>query len=268
MADEKLQKEEINETEKVKENQTKDPSCTTVEPKGQKAKISWQRFLFPNIHMDGWKFVGLAALFAIVLGVISTPLGVLGWLLTAFVFFFFRDPDRVTPVGDNFVVSPADGLVNAIVMAPPPPELEMGDEPVVRVSIFLSLFNVHINRVPATGTITRLIYIPGKFFNASLDKASKYNERQIVAMKTTQENQNLVFVQIAGLVARRILCDLNEGDKVIAGQKFGLIRFGSRMDVYLPKGVEPQVVCGQEVVAGETVIADIAIKHGRKGEIR
>ncbi|MBR7158957.1 MAG: phosphatidylserine decarboxylase [Alphaproteobacteria bacterium] len=256
MADEKLQNENNKQAEKAPEENT------------QKAKMSWQRFIFPNIHMDGWKFVGLAALFAIVLGVISAPLGVIGWILTAYVFFFFRDPDRVTPIGDNFVISPADGLVNAITMAPPPAELEMGEEPVVRVSVFLSVFNVHINRVPATGTITRLVYIPGKFFNASLDKASKYNERQLVAMKTAHGHQDLVFVQIAGLVARRILCDLNEGDKVVSGQKFGLIRFGSRMDIYLPKGVEPQVVCGQEVVAGETVIADMAIKGGRKGEVR
>jgi phosphatidylserine decarboxylase len=144
----------------------------------------------------------------------------------------------------------------------------MGDEPVVRISIFLSLFNVHINRVPVTGKVDKLVYIPGKFLNASLDKASTDNERQLVKMTAAYKDMPIAFAQIAGLVARRVLCDLKEGEQVKAGERFGLVRFGSRVDVYLPKGVESLVVCGQEVVGGETVLADLSGKTARKGEVR
>lgn len=240
----------------------------TTAPVGQKAKVSWQQFILPNIHLDGWKFVGIAAGISFVLSFISGILGILGALVTMFIFYFFRDPERITPTDENLVIAPADGIVTAITTCPPPPELNMDSTPVVRISIFLSLFNVHVNRVPATGKIEKLFYIPGKFFNASLDKASKYNERQLVSMTTSYQNLPLAFTQIAGLVARRIVCGLDEGQMVESGQKFGLVRFGSRMDVYLPQGVEALVVCGQETIAGETVIADMAVKTGRTGEIR
>lgn len=264
------QKSEEIKTEQQTVNQseakTSDTSCSC--PTVQKAKISWQQFILPNIHLDGWKFVGIAAAVSFILCFISGVLGTLGFLVALFIFYFFRDPERITPTDENLVIAPADGMVSAITVCPPPPELSMGNTPVVRISIFLSLFNVHVNRVPASGKIDKLVYVPGKFFNASLDKASKYNERQLVSMTASYQNLPLAFSQIAGLVARRIICGLDEGQEVKGGEKFGLIRFGSRMDVYLPAGVEALVVCGQETIAGETVIADMAVKSGRKGEIR
>jgi phosphatidylserine decarboxylase len=227
-----------------------------------------QAVLVP-INRDGWPFIAAFALISILLGsLVSEPLGWLGALATAWCVFFFRDPDRVTPARGNLVVSPADGLVQMIQPAVPPSELGMTPGPLTRVSVFLNVFDVHVNRVPADGVVTRLAYRPGKFFNAALEKASELNERQSVRM-TMSDGREMAFVQIAGLVARRIRCDLKEGQALRAGERFGLIRFGSRVDVYLPSGAQPLVALGQRMIAGETVIADLASNEpARDGEVR
>ena len=207
------------------------------------------------IHREGWPFIGIFLAVTIVLGWLWTPLLVPGGILTAWCTYFFRNPDRVTPTAGGLIVSPA-GVVQMIEAAPPPAELEMGPAPLTRVSVFMNVFNVHVNRIPTDGTITGLSYRPGKFLNASLDKASIDNERQSVRM-TTAQGHDIAFVQIAGLVARRILCTLKTHQAVRAGERFGMIRFGSRVDVYLPDGVAPRVCVGQLCVAGETVLADL-----------
>lgn len=230
--------------------------------------ISWRRYILPNIHNEGWKFVGIFAAITALLAMIWQPLGWIGLVLTVWCFYFFRDPERVTPDKPDLVVSPADGTVQMITKVKAPEELGLGDAKFTRVSVFMSVFNVHVNRAPAEGKILKSVYVPGKFLNATLDKASKDNERQILAMKT-KGGKTLCFVQIAGLVARRILCEATEGMEYKAGERFGLIRFGSRLDVYLPEGVEPQVCLGQTMVAGETVIADLGSKAPQmKGIIR
>jgi phosphatidylserine decarboxylase len=228
-----------------------------------------RRAVLAPIHRDGWPFIAAFALIALLLGTaVSEPLGWVGALATAWCVFFFRDPERVTPQRGNLVVSPADGLVQMIQPAVPPSELGMAPGPLTRVSIFLNVFDVHVNRVPADGVVTRLAYRAGKFFNAALEKASELNERQSVRL-TTPDGRELAFVQIAGLVARRIRCDLKEGQPVRAGERFGLIRFGSRVDVYLPQGAAPLVAIGQRMVAGETVVADLASREApRGGEVR
>lgn len=182
------------------------------------------------------------------------PLGLAGGVVALWSVWFFRDPERQAPTIPGAIVSPADGRLLPVVRAVPPEELGMGAAPLTRVSIFMNIFNVHVNRVPADGEITVVHYRPGRFFNASFDKASIHNERQAFLMKTTA-GHDLAFVQIAGLIARRIRSTLSVGDKVLAGERFGLIRFGSRVDVYLPDGVAPLVSEGQHMVAGETVIA-------------
>ncbi len=209
----------------------------------------------PPLHREGWKFVAIFAVVTLVLFQLHDTLGWIGTVATAWCAYFFRDPVRVSPSREGLVLSPADGLVSMITKAAPPKELEMGDTPLTRISIFLNVFNVHVNRVPAAGTITKLHYVAGKFLNASLDKASEDNERQLVKMKTTQ-GKEIAFVQIAGLIARRILCHISENQTVKSGERFGLIRFGSRMDVYLPEGVEPLVIVGQTAIGGETILAD------------
>ncbi|MCW8951471.1 MAG: phosphatidylserine decarboxylase [Rhodospirillales bacterium] len=220
------------------------------------------------INPAGWPFVLAFAAGAIVLSFIAEPLGWIGVILTAWCAYFFRDPERVTPTREGLIISPADGVVQLIDKAAPPPELELGDEPRTRVCVFMNVFNVHVNRVPTDGVITRLAYRPGKFLNASLDKASEFNERQSVAMKAT-DGRDIAFVQIAGLVARRIKCDIVEGQQVKAGERFGLIRFGSRVDVYMPDDVEPLVALGQIMVAGETVLADMkGAEPARDGTVR
>ena len=226
------------------------------------------RSVLVPIHRAGWPFVGIALAAAVLLGLIWGPLFWLGLLLTAYCVYFFRNPPRVTPTRVGLVIAPADGMVLPIERAVPPPELELGDQPLTRVSIFLNIFNVHVNRVPVDGTITALSYRPGKFVNASLDKASVDNERMSLKV-TTYDGVDLGFIQIAGLVARRIICELKVGEPVRAGQVFGLIRFGSRMDVFLPEGVAPLVVPYQTTVAGETVIADLqSDESARQGEER
>jgi len=208
------------------------------------------------IHRAGWPFVAGALIAAVLLGLFWTPLLWLGLIVAGFCAYFFRDPPRVVPVREGLIVSPADGKLLPIVEAVPPAELEMGDEPLTRLSIFLNVFNVHINRVPIEGEVTGLSYNKGSFVNASLDKASELNERMSVKVKTS-DGREVVFVQIAGLVARRIICNLQVGQQIRTGEVFGLIRFGSRTDIYLPKGVAPLVATGQTMVGGETVLADL-----------
>ena len=207
------------------------------------------------VHRAGWPFIAAGLALSVVLGFLAQPLLWLGLLLTAWMVFFFRDPPRVTPDGDDLAVSPADGTVSAIALRRPPPEMELGDEPRTCISVFLNVFDVHVNRAPVGGRITRLAYHPGKFLNAALDKASDENERQSYRIETAGGDA-YGFVQIAGLVARRIVRFVEEGDVVETGQRVGLIRFGSRCDVYLPQGVVPLVAVGQRAVGGETVLAD------------
>jgi phosphatidylserine decarboxylase len=207
------------------------------------------------IHRAGWPFIAGSLVLAVVLGLLWTPLFWLGLLVTAWVCYFFRDPARVTPQAPGIVVSPADGLVQAVTPRRPPPELELGDAPLTCISVFLNVLDVHVNRAPVGGRITRLAYHPGKFLNASADKASEENERQSFRIETS-DGQIVGLVQIAGLIARRILRFVEQGEVVAAGERVGLIRFGSRCDVYLPDGVTPQVLVGQRAVAGETVLAD------------
>ena len=215
--------------------------------------ISLQKYIFPNINQDGWKFVSIFALITALLGLLWTPLGLIGVVLT------------VTPKIKDVVVSPADGVVQMITRVTGPQELSMNTKTYNRISIFMSVFNVHVNRAPATGEIVKTNYIKGKFFNASLDKASKDNERQLIAMKTSS-NKTIAFVQIAGLVARRIVCLAKEGDKYEAGDRFGWIRFGSRLDVYLPTDVEPLVCVGQTMIAGETILANLTAEKQERPE--
>ena len=224
------------------------------------------------INREGYAFVTLFGIVTVALGLVCEPLWIPGLILTAWCAYFFRDPDRVTPTRPGLVIAPADGVVQMIRDVPPPPELEMGDTPMTRVSIFMNVFNVHVNRSPIDGTITKLHYRPGKFLNASMDKASVDNERMSLVAEN-ERGQQVAFVQIAGLVARRILCDAQLGDDLKAGERFGMIRFGSRVDVYLPKGVVPLVCENQLTVAGETVLADLGSgqrgKEGpRQGEVR
>ena len=230
--------------------------------------ISWRRYILPNIHNEGWKFVGLFAAVTALLAIIWSPLGWIGLILTAWCYFFFRDPERVTPQIKDVVVSPADGIVQMITEVEGPEELAMNNQKYNRVSVFMSVFNVHVNRAPAEGKITKAVYVPGKFINATLDKASKDNERQLLAMKTSS-GKDIAFVQIAGLVARRIVCDAASGQEYKAGERFGMIRFGSRLDVYLPLEIKPQVVVGQTMIAGETIIANLTSGAAEiSGEVR
>lgn len=208
------------------------------------------------VHPEAWLFVAGFAIISLVLGQVWSPLGWIGLVLTLWCIFFFRDPVRMVPEREGLVVSPADGLVQKIVDVVPPAELGLGEEPLTRISIFLNVFDVHINRIPIKGTITALHYIPGTFVNASLDKASEDNERQLIAI-TTDDDKKFGVVQIAGLVARRIKCDLKDNQTVRTGERFGLIRFGSRTDIYLPAGVKPHVIVGQRAIGGETIIADV-----------
>lgn len=220
------------------------------------------------IHKAGWPFVAGFAAVSVILGVLWMPLFWIGLLATSWCAFFFRDPPRVTPLGEGLVVSPADGRVQMITSALPPEELELGSVPLPRISIFLNVFDVHINRVPVDGRVVAEAYRPGTFVNAALDKASDENERQLIGLETAA-GQRLGLVQIAGLVARRIVCRLEVGQNVRAGERFGLIRFGSRVDVFLPAGTAPLVAVGQRAIGGETVLADLTSQTPpRAGEVR
>ncbi|MGV7213851.1 phosphatidylserine decarboxylase [Bradyrhizobium sp. UFLA05-112] len=209
----------------------------------------------PPIHKEGYPFIGIFALASLFLFWLWSPLGWIGTLLTVWCALFFRDPVRVTPVREGLVVSPADGRVSMITMALPPAELGLGDRPLPRVSIFMSVFNCHVNRAPIAGRIDRIAYRPGLFINAELDKASEDNERNSLVISSAQGR--IGVVQIAGLIAKRIVCFVKEGQSIGAGERFGLIRFGSRLDVYLPLGTRALVSEGQTAIAGETVLADI-----------
>lgn len=216
--------------------------------------LSCKRFLCPPMNPEGGRFVLAAAVLTLLATLLWQPFAAPGLLLTLGVYLFFRDPERVPPLDPQAVVSPADGIVCLLAQTPIPAALGAGDAPVWRVSVFMSVLNVHVNRMPASGTILKTHDIPGTFLNASLDKASEDNERHLYLMRT-DAGQTLAFVQIAGLIARRIVCFVREGQTLARAERFGLIRFGSRVDVYLPPGVEPAVRVGQIMVAGETVIA-------------
>jgi phosphatidylserine decarboxylase len=209
------------------------------------------------VHREGYPFVGVFALASLILFLIWSPLGWIGTVLTIWCALFFRDPVRVTPVREGIVVAPADGRVEAIMNAPPPPELGMGERPLPRVSILMSVFDCHVNRSPVTGRIEEIAYHEGAFLSADLDKASDENERNSFLISTPAAR--IAVVQIAGLVARRIVCFVRKGTTVGAGERIGMIRFGSRVDVYLPEGVRPLVAEGQTAIAGETIIADLRL---------
>ena len=214
------------------------------------------RTFIKPMHPEGRRFVAAFGFATAVLFVVWEPLGWVGLGLTVWCYYFFRDPVRVTPLREGLVISPADGVVSLIEPAAPPPELGMGPAPLTRVSVFMSVFDCHVNRAPVPGVVAKVAYRPGKFLNASLDKASEHNERMSLAV-TLADGRQVAFVQIAGLVARRIVCFVNEGRQLVTGERFGLIRFGSRVDVYLPEGVAPLVAVGQRMIAGETVLADL-----------
>lgn len=211
--------------------------------------------IFVPIHREGHAIIAVFAVVAVIAMLLWEPLGWIGFGLTGWCVYFFRDPDRYTPLRKGLTISPADGVVSSVDPAVPPPELEMGDDERPRVSIFMNVFNVHVNRSPVDGTIVKQVYTPGLFVNATLDKASEDNERMAMHLNT-ETGKDIAVVQIAGLIARRIVYDVEEGDVLQAGQRFGIIRFGSRVDVYLDDGMVPLVSVGQKMVAGETVIAD------------
>jgi len=217
-------------------------------------------FLKP-MHPEGLRFVGAFGAVSALLFFLWAPLGWIGVGLTVWCYYFFRDPRRAVPTREGLVLSPADGVVSLIQPAVPPEELGLGPAPRTRVSVFMSVFNCHVNRAPVAGTVTAVAYRPGKFLNASLDKASTDNERNAVLLRM-EDGRDIAVVQIAGLVARRILCFVRPGKDMRAGERFGLIRFGSRLDVYLPDGVAPKVAVGQTMIAGETVIADLLESGG------
>lgn len=209
------------------------------------------------MHREGLRFVAIFAAATVGLFWLSGFLGWVGVGLTIWCYYFFRDPRRTTPTRDGLIVSPADGVVSLIEAAVPPGELGMSDQALTRVSVFMNVFNCHVNRAPVSGEVSALAYRPGKFLNASLDKASVDNERNSLCL-TMADGREVAVVQIAGLVARRIVCFVKPRQNLATGERFGLIRFGSRLDVYLPEGVSPLVCLGQTCVAGETVIADLA----------
>jgi phosphatidylserine decarboxylase len=240
-------------------------AMTELDPatSGTPPTIKWR---FPTVHPEGHKYVAVAAILCVIFAfmaweTLAWPMG----LVTIWVAAFFRDPIRTVPQGDNLIVAPADGLVTLIRQVAPPREMaELGSEPMTRVSIFMSVFDVHINRTPISGTVKSVVYVPGKFLNADLDKASEDNERQHILVERG-DGVRVGFTQIAGLVARRIVPFVKNGDTVVAGQRIGLIRFGSRVDVYLPAGTAPNVALGQRTVAGETVLGTIGNGEAARG---
>jgi phosphatidylserine decarboxylase len=213
------------------------------------------RQVLAPIHPDGWKFIALGALATLLLWLLWGPFGWLALMLTLWIAYFFRDPWRVTPTRPGLLISPADGIVVSLAPAVPPTELNLGDQPIPRVGIFLNLFDVHIARAPIGGRLAAMRYTKGRFINASLDKASEHNERLALRL-APDEGPEIAFVLIAGLVARRIVCTAHEGQLLAVGERIGLIRFGSRVDVYCPPPYVPLVVVGQRTIAGETVLAD------------
>jgi phosphatidylserine decarboxylase len=212
------------------------------------------------IHREGYPFIGVFALATILLFFIWAPLGMIAALATLWVVYFFRDPPRVTPLADGLVVAPADGRISLITHAVPPAELALGEAPLPRISIFMSVFDCHVNRSPVTGRVERMVYRPGKFLNADLDKASEDNERRALVIDAA--GTRIGVVQIAGLIARRIVPFVREGDVIGAGERIGMIRFGSRVDVFLPNNVKLMVGRGQVATAGETVLAELGAGEG------
>jgi phosphatidylserine decarboxylase len=224
---------------------------------------SIRRQLTP-IHPEGYLFIAIFAAAALLLGWLWAPLGWIGWILTAWCIYFFRDPPRTTPIRDGLVISPADGRVDLVGHFVPPAELELGDKPLPRITVFMSVFDCHVNRAPVAGRISKVAYKPGLFLSADLDKASEDNERSGMVIDT--DKGRFGVVQIAGLLARRIVPfdNAKEGVAITAGERYGLIRFGSRVDVYLPEGAKPLVGVGQKAIAGETVLADIAARDPQR----
>lgn len=208
---------------------------------------------FSPIHPEGYPFIAAFFIGSLVLGWIWSPLFWFGLVLTLWCIYFFRDPERITPVSADIVVSPADGKISSVGPVVPPQELGLPQEEMIRISIFMDVFSCHINRIPIDGTIKSIQYYAGRFANAEFDKASEHNERNGLLIAT--KHGNVGVVQVAGLVARRIVCWGKTGDEVVAGKRFGLIRFGSRLDVYLPAGIRIRVSAGQKAIAGETVLA-------------
>lgn len=223
------------------------------------------RKTFVPVHKEGWPFVAGFFVVALILGLIWDPLFWIGLALTGWCAYFFRDPQRITPLNDDWVISPADGIVSAVGPAVPPSELGLGDSERLRISVFMNVFSVHINRAPVRGRVQSVVYKPGQFLNADLDKASRENERNGIVIKT--DHGPVASVQIAGLVARRILCWTQEGAALAAGERFGMIRFGSRVDVYLPDSFAAAVATGQTAIAGETVLARVASDPAHDGVI-
>ena len=209
--------------------------------------------IFPKVHREGHKFLVIAAAVTFILLLISNFLGLIGFVLTVWVFYFFRDPDRFPINDENYLISPADGVVSQIIETNGPKELGLQEKKFTRVSIFMNVFNCHVNRVPSSGKISQIFYKPGKYLNASLDKASEDNERNYVKLKNSN-GEELILVQIAGLIARRIVCEIKENEEIKQGERFGMIRFGSRVDLYF-KNKKVLVKLGQHVVAGESLIA-------------
>jgi phosphatidylserine decarboxylase len=219
------------------------------------------RRTFAPLHPDGFKFVFAGALATVVLLLLWAPAGWPAAIATLWIAYFFRDPWRVTPTRPGLLISPADGIVLSITSAVPPPEIALGEAAIAKIGIFLNIFDVHVTRAPVGGKVAATRYRKGRFVNASLDKASEENERMAIRI-APPEGPEVVFVQIAGLVARRIVCGLREGQQVAAGQRIGIIRFGSRVDVYCPPPYVPMVVAGQRMIGGETVLADLLAQEG------
>jgi len=223
-----------------------------------------RRFLTP-LHPDGFKFVAVGVVATLLLFLLWRPAGWIATAVTVWIAYFFRDPWRVTPTREGLLISPADGTVVSIASITPPPELAMGDVAIVRIGIFLNIFDVHVTRAPVGGRVAAMRYIKGRFVNASLDKASEDNERLAIRI-APPDGPDIAFVLVAGLVARRIACDLYEGQQVAVGQRVGIIRFGSRVDIYCPPPYVPMVVAGQRMIGGETVLADrLAAEPPRRG---
>ena len=210
-------------------------------------------FLFPKLHKEGYRFLAIAAVITFILLLISNFLGLIGFVLTVWVYYFFRDPERFPINDENYLLSPADGVVSQIIQTNGPSELGLENKKFTRISIFMNAFNCHVNRVPSSGKITKIFYKPGKYINASFDKASEENERNYVKM-TNSNGEELILVQIAGLIARRIVCDVKENDETKQGDKFGIIRFGSRVDLYF-ENYQTLVRQNQKTISGETLLA-------------
>ena len=210
-------------------------------------------FLFPKLHKEGYRFLAIAAVITFILLLISNFLGIVSFILTAWVYYFFRDPERFPINDENYLLSPADGVISQIIETKGPSEIGLENKKYTRVSIFMNVFNCHVNRLPSSGKITQIFYKPGKYINASLDKASDENERNYIKMTNSNGNE-LILVQIAGLIARRIVCEVKENDEIKQGEKFGIIKFGSRVDLYF-ENYEIMVEKNQKTISGETLIA-------------